>query len=159
MTVTKVEGKTVSYEMTPAVSRNSWRSRCRIWLPMPGEKVESVVCESGLARKSAEVHCDVTAGGVTLKRTVDVTKVDGLLMNFTLIPVLMKDQVQESLLDEISTQLGQRPDSAECSNDLEGKPGNTIECNVVAGSEAQDFVLTVTSVDGDKINYRYDPKR
>ena len=30
---------------------------------------------------------------------------------------------------------------------------------MVAGSEAQDFVLTVTSVDGDKINYRYDPKR
>ena len=161
VTVTKVEGKTVSYEMTPAVSKEQLeKSVSNLVANASGEKVESVVCESGLeGKKGAEVHCDVTAGGVTLKRTVDVTKVDGLLMNFTLIPVLMKDQVQESLLDEIGTQLGQRPDSAECSNDLEGKPGNTIECNVVAGSEAQDFVLTVTSVDGDKINYRYDPKR
>ena len=84
---------------------------------------------------------------------------DGVTLVISPLIALMKDQVQESLLDEIGTQLGQRPDSAECSNDLEGKPGNTIECNVVAGSEAQDFVLTVTSVDGDKINYRYDPKR
>ena len=119
----------------------------------------SVTCESGLqGKKDAEAHCDVTAGGVTLKRTVQVTSVDGLLMNFTLIPVLLKAQVESSLLDQLEAQLGQRPDTATCTQDLEGKTGNTIECTVVAGSETQNFTLTVNSVDGDKINYSYAPK-
>ena len=160
VTVTKVDGTTVSYEMTPAVSKEQLeKSVSNLVAGASGAKVDSVVCESGLeGKKGAEVRCDVTAGGVTLKRTVDVTKVDGLLMNYTVIPVLTKEQVQESLLDELANQLGQRPDSAECSDNLEGKPGNTIECKVTAGTEKQDFVLTVSNVDGDKINYRYDPK-
>lgn len=160
VTVTKVEGTTISYDMTPAVSKEQLeKSVSSLVSDASGATVDSVTCDSGLeGKKGAEAHCDVTVGGTTMQRTVDVTKVDGLLMNFTLIPVLPKDQVQESLLGQLAEQLGERPDSAECSENLEGKPGNTIDCTVVAGSESQEFTLTVNSVDGDRINYSYAPK-
>ncbi|WP_328355959.1 DUF4333 domain-containing protein [Mycobacterium sp. NBC_00419] len=160
VTVTKVEGSTVSYDMTPAVNKEQLQKVVSNLLSeSSGAKVDSVSCESGLeGKKGAEAHCDVTADGVTVRRTVDVTKVDGLLMNFTVIPVLPKVQVENSLLDQLAAQLGQRPDSADCSDDLEGKPGTTVDCAVVAGEENQDFTLTVTTVEGDTVNYSFAPK-
>ena len=160
VTVTKVDGSTVSYDMAPAVSKEQLEKAVgRLLSESSGTTVDSVTCESGLeGKKGAEAQCDVTAGGVTLKRTVDVTKVDGLLMNFTVIPVLTKTQVESSLLDQLESQLGQRPDSADCTTDLQGTPGTTIDCTVVAGAETQVFTLTVNSVDGDKIDFNYAPK-
>ena len=86
-----------------------------------------------------------------------MTKVDGLMMNFNVLPVLEKAQVESSLLDQLATQLGSRPDSATCTGDLEGKVDNSITCTVVAGPETQDFKLTVTDVNGDRINFNYKP--
>jgi len=160
VTVTKVEGSTVSYDMTPAVSREQLEKAVSHLVAKASDvKVDSVRCESGLeGTKGAEAHCAVTTGSATLNRTVAVTKVDGLLMNFTLIPVLPKRQVEDSLGDQLESQLGQRPDSVDCAGDLEGKAGNTVDCLVVAGDESQDFTLTVTGVRGDRINYNYAPK-
>ncbi|WP_167102191.1 DUF4333 domain-containing protein [Mycobacterium sp. DL592] len=160
VTVTKVEGTTVSYDMAPAVNKEQLQKAVSTLVSdSSGVKVDSVSCESGLEGKTgAEAHCDVTAGGVTLRRTVDVTKVDGLMMNFTVIPVLPKAQVESSLLDQLAAQLGQRPDSADCSDNLEGKPGTTVDCAVVAGADHQDFTLTVSTVEGDTVNYSFAPK-
>ena len=158
--VTKVEGTTVSYEMTPALTKEQLAKSVSSLLPKAsGEKVDSVTCESGLeGKKGSETHCDVTAGGETVRRTVDVTEVDGLLISYALVPTMSKQNVENSLLDRLAEQLGQRPDSADCSGNLEGKPGNTIDCRVVAGSETQDFTLTVNRVEDDVINFSYKPK-
>jgi hypothetical protein len=123
-----------------------------------GTKADSVQCETGLeGQKGAEVHCNVTVNGQTEVRTVDVTKVDGLLMNFNLIPILPQADLENSLLEQLTPQVGRRPDSATCAGNLDGKPGNTVDCTVVAGQESQDFTLTVTSVDGNQINFKYAP--
>lgn len=158
--VTKVEGTTVSYEMTPAVTKEQLaKSVSKLVSDASGEKVDSVTCESGLeGKKGSQAKCDVTAGGVTARRTVDVTEVDGLLIGFTVVPSLSKQNVENTLLDQLAEQLGQRPDSADCSGILEGEPGNTIDCMVVAGDETQDFTLTVTSVTDGQINFSYKPK-
>jgi hypothetical protein len=160
VTVTKVDGSTVSYDMAPAVSKEQLEKVvARLLSESSGAPVDSVTCESGLeGKKGAQAQCDVTAEGVTLKRPVDVTKVDGLLMNFTLIPVLTKAQVESSLLDQLESQLKQRPDSADCADDMQGTPGTTIDCTVVAGEETQVFTLTVNNVDGDRIKFNYAPK-
>lgn len=160
VTVTKVDGKTVSYEMTAAVNKEQLQKAVSALISeASGATVDSVSCDDGLEGKpGAETHCEVTANGVTLRRTVDVTKVDGLLMSFLVIPLLPKDQVENSLLDQLGAQLGHRPDSADCTGDLEGKTGKTVDCTVVAGEETQDFTLTVTTVNGDRINYSYAPK-
>lgn len=79
-------------------------------------------------------------------------------MNFDVIPVLAKAEIESSLLDELARQVGQRPDSADCTDNLEGKPGDTVDCTIVAGPETASFIVTVTTVEGDKINYSYEPK-
>lgn len=159
VTVTKVEGTTVSYDMRPAVSKAQLdRSVAKLVSEASGVDVDSVNCEGGLdGKEGTETHCEVTANGVTSRRTVVVTKVDGLMMNFNVLPILEKAQVENSLLDQLARQLGGRPDSADCSGDLEGKKGTSITCTVVAGEETQDFTLTVTAVRGDRIDFNYAP--
>lgn len=160
VTVTKVDDASVSYAVAPAVNAEQLQQAVATMVSQAsGATVDSISCESGLTgTQGAQAHCDVTAAGTTLRRTVEVTTVDGLLMNFTVIPVLPKAQVQSSLLDQLQAQLGRRPDSADCVGDLEGKPGNAVDCAVVAGDENQDFTLTVTTVDGDTLHYGFAPK-
>jgi hypothetical protein len=77
------------------------------------------------------------------------------MMNFDLVPVLTKEEVATSLLDEFEKQLGRRPDSAQCAGNLEGKAGNTVDCTVVSGPDTRSFTLTVTMVSGGSINYSF----
>ena len=66
-------------------------------------------------------------------------------------------EVESWLLDELQRQAGRRrPVSAKCSANLEGMPDNTIDCTVAAGAETKVFTMTVTTVEGSKINYRYE---
>jgi hypothetical protein len=159
VTVTKVDGTTVSYDMTPALSKAQLEKGVSgLVAKSSNATVDSVNCEGGLeGKEGTETHCDVTVGGTTVKRTVVVTKVEGLMLYFNVLPILDKAQVESSLLDQLATQLGNRPDSATCTGDLEGKVGNSITCTVVAGSETQDFALTVTGVNGDRIDFNYKP--
>jgi hypothetical protein len=85
VSVTKVEGSTVSYEMAPALSQAQLeKSVTNIVAQKIGQEVESVTCESGLEGKVGnKAGCEVTAGGETSTDTVTVTEVDGLLMNFS----------------------------------------------------------------------------
>ena len=160
VTVTGVDGSTINYEMTPALSKDQLeKAVSRLVTDAEGAQVDSVSCESGLDGKvGAVAYCDVDAGGVQLRRAVEVNNVEGLMMNFDVLPVLPKEGVESTLLDELESQVGQRPDSAECSGDLEGKPGKTVDCTIVAGPETTSFTLTVTTVEGSTINYRYEPK-
>ena len=85
VTVTKVEGSTVSYEMAPALSKAQLEKSVRdIVAKSIGRDPDSVTCESGLEGKEGnDANCEVTAGGATSTDTVTVTKVDGLMMNFS----------------------------------------------------------------------------
>ncbi len=160
VTVTGAEGSTVKYDMNPAVSKEQLQTSVATLLASgPGADVDSVECESGLdGKKGAVSYCDVTGGGVTVRRTVEVTGVSGLMMNFDVIPMLTQAEVEGSLLDELERQVGTRPDTATCAGGLEGKPGNTVECSIITGPDTQDFLLTVDTVDGGKINYSYAPQ-
>jgi hypothetical protein len=160
VTVTGVDGAAIDYEMTPALSRQQLeKAVSRLVGDAGGADVKSVSCESGLEGKvGAAVHCDVDADGIRVPRTIEVSSVDGLMMNFDVVPLLTKAEVENSLLADLEFQVGEHPDSATCSDNLEGKPGNTVDCTVVAGSGVQAFTLTVSTVDGSKINYNYEPK-
>jgi Domain of unknown function (DUF4333) len=160
ITVTSVDGTTINYEMSPALSKEQLeKAVSRLVADATHAQVASVSCESGLDGKvGATAHCEVDAGGVKLRRTVEVNSVKGLMMNFDVVPVLTKEEVASSLLDEFERQLGRRPDSAECVGSLEGKPGNTVDCTVVTGRDTASFTLTVTTVSGGSINYSYAPR-
>lgn len=164
VTVTGVDGATINYEMTPALSEAQLeRAVARLVAESTtgtgAAPTDSVSCLSGLVGQlGARSFCDVTAGGTTLRRTAEVTSIEGLMMNFDLVPVLTKAEVEGSLLDNLAAHLGKRPDSAVCAGNLEGRPGNKVDCTVVVGPDTAAFTLTVTSVDGTKIDYSYAPK-
>ena len=85
MHVTKVDGSTVSYEMTPALSQKQLeKSVANLVSEQNKVKVDSVTCESGLEGiKDKTARCTLESDGESLKAIVTVTKVDGLLMNFS----------------------------------------------------------------------------
>jgi hypothetical protein len=160
ITVTGVDGTAINYEMRPAVSKEQLeKAVSRLVVDATRVQVASVSCESGLEGKvGATSHCDVDAGGVKLRRTVEVNSIEGLMMNFDVVPLLTREEVASSLLDEFQRQLGRRPDSAQCAGNLEGKAGNTVDCTVVSGQDTRSFTLTVTTVSGGSINYSYAPR-
>ncbi|GAY16032.1 DUF4333 domain-containing protein [Mycobacterium sp. shizuoka-1] len=159
VTAVKVDGDTVGYTMIPAVSKQQLEQVvAKTVSPNPGAGVDSVSCRSGLdGKQGAQTRCEVTVNGVTSPRTVIVTTVAGLKMNFSVLRVLEKAQVESSLVDQIAVQLGRRPDSADCTSDLAGKIGYTTTCTVVAGAETQDFTVTVTEANGERIVFDYRP--
>ena len=161
ITVTGGDGGTINYEMSPALSKDQLeRAVSRLVADAAHAQVASVSCESGLnGRAGATAHCEVDSGGVKVRRTVEVKTVEGLMMNFDVVPVLTKEEVASSLLDELQKQLGRRPDSATCTGELEGRQGNTVDCTVVTGSDTTSYSLTVTTVTGGSINYSYAPRR
>jgi hypothetical protein len=158
--VTKVEGGAINYEMSPALSKEQLeKAVSRLVADAAHAAVASVACESGLDGKvGAIAHCEVDAGGVKLRRTVEVNKVEGLMMNFDVVPVLTNEEVASSLLDEFEKQSGRRPDSAQCAGALEGRAGNTVDCTVVTGQGTTSYTLTVTTITGGSINYSYAPR-
>jgi hypothetical protein len=85
-TVTRVDGATVDYELTPALSQAQLeKAVAGLVAENVGDRVDSVACESGLeGRVGATARCDVDAGGTKARRTVRVTDVSGLTMNFNL---------------------------------------------------------------------------
>ena len=160
ITVSGVDGSAIDYEMSPAVSKEQLeKAVSRLVTDAAHAPPASVSCESGLDGKvGATAHCEVDSGGVKLRRTVEVNTVEGLMMNFNVVPVLTKAEVESSLLNELEIQTRRRPDSARCSGNLEGRPGNSVECSVVTGPDTASFILMVTTVEGDKINYSYTPR-
>jgi hypothetical protein len=79
ITVTGVDGSAINYEMSPAVSKEQLeKAVSRLVIDAARVQVASVSCESGLEGKvGATSHCDVDAGGVKLRRTVEVNSIEG----------------------------------------------------------------------------------
>jgi hypothetical protein len=82
--VTGVEGTTVSYEMTPALSQQQLEKAVGALVEEnSSEPVDAVSCAGGLAgRVGITAKCTVDGGGESMDTVVKVTKVSGLLMNF-----------------------------------------------------------------------------
>ena len=160
ITVTGVDGSAINYEMSPAVSKEQLENAVsRLVADAAHAPPASVSCESGLdGEVGATAHCEVDSRGVKLRRTVEVNTVEGLMMNFDVVPVLTKAEVETSLLNELEIQTRRQPDSARCSDNLEGRPGNSVECTVVTGPDTVSFIVMVTTVEGGKINYSYTPR-
>ena len=158
--ITGVEGTKIRYDVTPALSRRQVeKAVAGLVEEVEDVDVESVSCESGVeGKKGKKTSCEVEANDMSAQWDFNITEVKGLLMNVQVFPVLRRAAIEESLLDQLAGQLDERPDSADCSDDLVGDPGTTIECFVVLGNSSETFEVTVTTVKGAMVNYRYEPK-
>lgn len=144
----------VDYAVTPAVSADQLAKAVGTLLSTP-----QVTCTSGLEGKTgAQALCDVTREGVAMTRTVEVTNVEGLLMSYSVLPALAEAQVQDLLARQWAARNGQRPDRTDCSGDLQGVVGATLDCTVLSGGQSRNLVVTVTTVNGDAIDFGYQLK-
>ena len=89
VTVIGVDGAAMDYDMTPAVSRPQIEEVVlRLVADAGTVDVKSVSCETGIEGKvGAVAHCDVDAGSARSRRTVEVSGVNGLMMNLQLVPL------------------------------------------------------------------------
>lgn len=159
VTVTSVAGDKISYDVIPAVSKSQLEASVSAQVSQSSRTpVQGVACESGLdGTVGATAHCAVTAAGATVRRTVEVTTVTGFAMNYQVVPILLKAVVEDSLRVQLG-QAGLRPDAVTCADNLDGTPGNTVECTALTAGTAKTFILTVTTVTGTNITYTYAPK-
>ena len=72
--------------------------------------------------------------------------------------VTPKQQLEDALLERLAAGSDQAPDTVDCVGDLQATAGQTIECTVSTDLAGQVYVVTVTSVDSDTVNFTYAPK-
>jgi hypothetical protein len=72
--------------------------------------------------------------------------------------VTPKQQLEDALLEELAANGGQAPDTVDCVGDLQAKTGQTVECTVATDLAGQVYLVTVTTVDGDNVNFNYAPR-
>ncbi|MCP2316076.1 protein of unknown function (DUF4333) [Nocardia amikacinitolerans] len=68
-------------------------------------------------------------------------------------PQVKEGELEKSVKQTLTEEVGQEPDSIDCPADLDGKVGTTMRCTLTAGGETLGLTVTVTSVEGDKVNY------
>lgn len=155
LTTTNVDGDTIDYEITgPELTKDQLDQRVATLA-----FAQSAACDSGLTGQPGDwAQCEVTAGGRTSNRTVTVRGVQGLMMDLDVTQMLPKQQLEDALLTRLTPTYGRRPDSAACLGDLMGEPGKITECVVVFDGNPDTYVVTVTEIGSNTVNFKYESK-
>ncbi len=66
------------------------------------------------------------AGGQAYNVNVTVTSVNGNDVKFDMVETVDKNQVAKAISDKVTPQLGTRPDSVTCPDNLKGVDGGTV---------------------------------
>jgi hypothetical protein len=64
-----------------------------------------------------------------------------------------KTDVADQISTKVNEKAGHKPDSVNCPGDLKAAVGATLDCQMTYDGQAYGVNVTVTSVDGDKVNY------
>jgi hypothetical protein len=67
--------------------------------------------------------------------------------------VLDEAEVEEGANQALAETVGQEPDSIDCPDDLKAEVGESMRCELTAGSDTLGVTVTVTSIDGDNATY------
>ena len=79
-----------------------------------------------------------------------------LLASCSSTPVVEAEALEEEISAQLEEQIGTAPDDVSCPDDLAGEEGETMRCTLTAGEDELDVDVTVTSVDGDEVNYQFE---
>lgn len=150
LTTTRVDGGTPVWEITkPQLSREQVAKRVSGMVPG-----HNVTCSSGLeARVGNWVDCELSGNGTTVNHTIEVKEVNGLALNIALLQSIPKQQVEQMLLSKVTPFYGLPPERARCDEDIQGIAGSTVKCRVYDGENTDKYVLTVTRVSPEGIDF------
>ncbi|MFC8045651.1 DUF4333 domain-containing protein [Nocardia sp. NPDC057353] len=68
-------------------------------------------------------------------------------------PKIAEADLENSVQQTLAEEVGQTPDAIDCPGDLNGSVGTTMRCTLTAGGDTLGLTVTVTSVEGDTVNY------
>lgn len=154
VTVTSVGGGQLDYEITSRLTRAQVESRLVVV-----SAAQSAACESGLEAAVGEwTQCVVTKAGASSGRTVEVATVDGVRLELQTRPVLEQGRVEEELTRRLTDSEARPPDAVRCGAGLPGEVGSSVECIVTYDANPDPYVLTVTAIADDVIDFDYRPR-
>jgi len=139
MSVNKSHGAACMAALAAALLLGAGLSGC-------SKKAETTSTPSASATSSpsaTDAQNQLSGSGTTAKSALGVTP---------------KQQLEDALLEELAANGGQAPDTIDCVGDLQATTGQTIECTVSTDLAGQVYLVTVTTVDADNVNYNYAPK-
>ncbi len=139
------------------VSRNSVASQIASKMTdAAGNKPDSVSCPDDLeARVGAQLNCDMKIKNQTFNINVTVTSVDGDNVKFDMLETVDKNQVARIISDKLTQQVGRRPDSVSCPDNLKGDVGATLRCQLTDGRDKYGVNVTVIGVDAGDVHFDF----
>lgn len=156
-TATKVEGSTVSFDISPAMTKEQVEKAVAGIASAP-----SATCAAGLdGIVGTLTTCEVTKDGTPSKVVAEVAQVDAAKLGLELSVYMMlpKQRVEEVLMQKLASD-GTPVETVECVDDVAAKVGSAIECVTVTGNDKQGYDVTVTeaeSLDNFDIDYKAKP--
>jgi Domain of unknown function (DUF4333) len=121
-----------------------------------GNKPDSVTCPGDLpATVGAQLNCDMKVKDQKFNVNVTVTSVNGSDVKFDMVETVDKAQVAGVISDRLTAQVGKKPDSVTCPDNLKGTMGATLRCQLVDGNEKYGVNVTVTNVDAGDVSFDF----
>jgi hypothetical protein len=121
-----------------------------------GNKPQTVTCPGDLpAKVGAQLNCEMKVKDQTFNVNVTVTSVDGSDVKFDMVETVDKDQVANILSAKLTQQVGSKPESVTCPDNLKGVVGATLRCQLKDSGKTYGVLVTVTSVDAGDVNFDY----
>lgn len=121
-----------------------------------GNKPDSVNCPNDLpAKVGAQLNCEMKVKNQTFNVNVTVTSVNGNDVKFDMVETIDKNQVASTISNRLAQQVGRKPDSVTCPDNLKGVQGATLRCQLVDGTDKYGIAVTVTNVDAGDVNFDF----
>jgi Domain of unknown function (DUF4333) len=121
-----------------------------------GNKPESVTCPGDLpAKVGAQLNCEMKVKNQDFNVNVTVTSVNGSDVKFDMAETVDKNQVAKVISYQLTQQVGKKPDSVTCPDNLKGAQGATLRCQLIDSGAKYGISVTVTNVDAGDVNFDF----
>ncbi len=121
-----------------------------------GNKPDTVTCPSDLpAKVGAQINCDMKVKDQSYNVNVTVTTVNGSDVKFDMAETVDKNQVAQRISEQLTQQVGRKPDSVTCPDNLKGIEGATLRCELNDQGTKYGVNVTVTNVDAGDVNFNF----
>ncbi len=91
----------------------------------------------------------------TFNVNVTVTSVNGSDVKFDMVETVDKNQVASVISDKLTQQVGRKPDSVTCPDNLKGTVGATLRCQLNDQGQKYGISVNVTNVDAGDVNFDF----
>jgi Domain of unknown function (DUF4333) len=121
-----------------------------------GHKPDSVNCPGDLpAKVGAQLNCEMKVKSQTFNVNVTVTSVNGNDVKFDMAETVDKNEVASVISYKLTQQVGRKPDSVTCPDNLKGVVGATLRCQLTDAAHQYGVSVTVTNVDAGDVNFDF----